>query len=141
MVSAIAQSHAGPPTVIKHQHGQKIGFLTIFTKIVSSVPLIFWQHMHTTYLNQFPSTKICSESLNISLKICSYPQWFWAVVQREKSCMAYDLHPVLIPCLVSMKSKKLKYFLSNCDFRVFALIALVWSKVTFVSHFKISLEN
>ena len=31
-------------------------------------------------------------------------QWFWAVVQREKKCMAYDLHPVLIPYLVSQNS-------------------------------------
>ena len=32
------------------------------------------------------------------------------MVQREKSCMAYDLHPVFIPYSVSMKSKKLKCF-------------------------------
>ena len=32
------------------------------------------------------------------------PQWFWAVVQREKKFMAYDLHPVLIPYLVSQNS-------------------------------------
>ena len=31
-------------------------------------------------------------------------QWFWAVVQREKKCMAYDLHPVFIPYLVSQNS-------------------------------------
>ena len=54
-------------------------------------------------------------------------QWSWAVVQREKKYMAYDLHPVLIPYLVSQNSSKLKYFnegfLSNCDFRVFPLYA------------------
>ena len=53
--------------------------------------------------------------------------WFWAGVQREKKCMAYDLHPVLIPYLVSQNSSKLKNFnqgfLSNCDFRVFPLYA------------------
>ena len=32
------------------------------------------------------------------------PQWSWAVVQREKKYMAYDLHPVLIPYLVSQNS-------------------------------------
>ena len=55
----------------------------------------------------------------------SITQWSWAVVQREKKNMAYDLHPVLIPYSVSQKSKKLKCFnegfLSNCDFRVFPL--------------------
>ena len=54
-------------------------------------------------------------------------QWSWAVVQREKKCMAYDLHPVLIPYLVSQNSWKSKFFnhgfLSNCDFRVFPLYA------------------
>ena len=33
-----------------------------------------------------------------------YTQWSWAVVQREKKFMAYDLHPVLIPYLVSQNS-------------------------------------
>ena len=54
-------------------------------------------------------------------------QWSWAVVQREKKFMAYDLHPVLIPYLVSQNSWKSKFFnhgfLSNCDFRVFPLYA------------------
>ena len=54
-----------------------------------------------------------------------YSQWSWAVVQREKKIMAYDLHPVLIPYLVSQNSSKLKIFnqgfLSNCDLRVFPL--------------------
>ena len=44
------------------------------------------------------------------------------MVQREKKYMAYDLHPVLIPYLVSKNSSKSKIFdkpfLSNCDFRV-----------------------
>merc|ERR1712051_1182642 len=44
--------------------------------------------------------------------------WF----REKKKYMAYDLHPVLIPYLVSQNSSKLKYFnegfLSNCDFRV-----------------------
>ena len=55
------------------------------------------------------------------------PQRSWAVVQREKKYMAYDLHPVLIPYLVSQNSSKSKFFnepfLSNCDFRVFPLYA------------------
>ena len=34
----------------------------------------------------------------------SWSQRSWAVVQREKKFMAYDLHPVLIPYLVSQNS-------------------------------------
>ena len=30
-----------------------------------------------------------------------WSQWSWAVVQREKMIMAYDLHPVLVPYSVS----------------------------------------
>ena len=46
---------------------------------------------------------------------------------ERKKYMAYDLHPVLIPYLVSQNSSKLRFFnqpfLSNCDFRVFSLYA------------------
>ena len=43
-------------------------------------------------------------------KINQLTQWSWAVVQREISYMAYDLHPVKISYSVSMESKKLKCF-------------------------------
>ena len=47
--------------------------------------------------------KVCIFRAFRSLEL-SVTQWSWAVVQREKKFMAYDLHPVLIPHLVSQNS-------------------------------------
>ena len=49
---------------------------------------------------QTPNLIILAVVLQI-LDFLSFSQWSWAVIQREKMIMAYDLHPVLVPYSVS----------------------------------------
>ena len=71
----------------------------------------YWAHYKSdTYLSTIFRVLLPTYDWNYSLLLYFWKlfrlssQWSWAVVQREKKYLAYDLHPVLIPYLVSQNS-------------------------------------